>query len=462
MVLVGVSTRWNGGFVLPILVLVLVLVGLAIDAETGVKSVLWAVRRAETDHPSSSPSSSSRGRTRTVGTVSRRMNLRVMTYNVQNWDDGQWAMRVGMVVAEIKAADPDIVALQELRRWNPNHPDAVGKSSQADDLERLLPEYDLSWAEGMRSKRWAEGLAIMTRRGRCAVLAVDHQELAKRHGDVYAKLGRESLGDDSNKRICQRAIVTVTVDPDKGVKASSDDVMEFFVVNAHLSFDRRTQKHNVASMVEKCLHPPRLLQGVGPRNLTVLMGDLNTHEDALTVRHVLTGGKYAYPGAHAASRSSRHDTVAAVASALRLEGLPVLSGESAFVDVWAEVHGARLSDVSATFRADRGAPDARCDYVMVRGGERVRAGKVFLVGGLREGVVATANGSSVKGQEPPRVPSDHKAVVANLEVDIFSGSSEGGERGGGGKGDGDDALDDNGASGKGARRGGRGDGHGEL
>jgi hypothetical protein len=69
--------------------------------------------------------------------------LRVMSYNIQNWDDGQWPSRLPMVVAEIKAADPDIIALQELRRWNDGH-----APSQADDLAALLPEYSITWAEG--------------------------------------------------------------------------------------------------------------------------------------------------------------------------------------------------------------------------------------------------------------------------------------------------------------------------
>ena len=129
-----------------------------------------------------------------------------------------------------------------------------------------------------------------------------------------------------------------------------------------------------------------------------------------------------------------------------------LTGSYAFIDAWAEIHGVgAVSDFSATFRADRGGPNARCDYVMVRDGGQsqssgsesgsesgvaevgkkrltalsssgvvIRPTRVFLVGGLREGVKTAASGvkSSVPGKPPPVVPSDHKAVVADLEVEV--------------------------------------------
>mmetsp|Transcript_14242 Transcript_14242/g.19638 ORF Transcript_14242/g.19638 Transcript_14242/m.19638 type:complete len:309 (-) Transcript_14242:80-1006(-) len=211
--------------------------------------------------------------------------LKVMTYNVQNFDSGgDWNMRKRLILEVIYDASPDIVALQEVR--------TRGGRDQANELSAGLSQYHYVRDTSMGYEDGStEGLAVFSK-----TPILSHN---------VCNLG--SSIEDINERIVQHVVVQLPGNPDVLVD----------VFHTHLSYDRFTQTESMGRLLE-CVEAEE-------RNgrLQVLLGDLNIHPDHQYVSKVLTGLLPAPP--------------------------PFAKSWEPFTDLWAAVHPAASPEEGFTF-----------------------------------------------------------------------------------------------------------------
>ena len=178
---------------------------------------------------------------RMVESASNNDNIRVMTYNVWNFENGaDWNSRRKTEIANlITKSDVDFVALQEIRK-------SKKLGDMMEDLRsELSSDYPYSgYATGETYKGSEEGLAFFSK------LPLVSQE------DFKLTLGS---GSDSNHRVCIRVTV----------RLPNDDNLSLYL--AHFSYDRKQQMSNAKEIKKFALQtsdPPR-----------ILLGDLNIYND---------------------------------------------------------------------------------------------------------------------------------------------------------------------------------------
>lgn len=281
--------------------------------------------------------------------------LRVMTYNVWNFDDGAgWEEeRLPEIAEVIRRAHPALVGLQELRVRGEQH---QGHQLQA-ALQALGLQYHLKYVKAMQYNDAEEGIGVLSR------FPINKIRVRK------LPMGG---GDDDNTRMCMMVEVTV---PRFG------DVQLF---NTHLSFNTNQQVWNAAEVL-------RFADEFQFAGSQFLVGDMNTPP-----REVAPIALFQ----HNQTWLSQHSR----ADWPRIEW-PEFKG-APFVDAWVQQHPADIDSLcdesSCTFSTFE--LKTRCDYVLYRGS--VTGMKTTVVGRMQN------EGDAAK----QIAPSDHMAVVATVHL----------------------------------------------
>ncbi len=184
--------------------------------------------------------------------------MRVMTLNIWNYN-APWPRRRDLIVQTVRAADPDVVAFQEIRsdpRRDERGPEGE-PLNQAQQLAARLPEYPhLIYQPAMyyRNNIW-EGLAILSRR------PID------RSGWI---LLTQDLTDPDDRH--QRIVLYARFDLADG---------PFYLFNTHLSLSRAARQRTLAQVIEY------MTQHSGFR---LLVGDLNEQPDGTPIAQLYKAG----------------------------------------------------------------------------------------------------------------------------------------------------------------------------
>ncbi|KAH3760857.1 hypothetical protein Pelo_7352 [Pelomyxa schiedti] len=186
-------------------------------------------------YSSSSASSSSSFSFSSYGIVVP-INFTVVTYNVQNYNDGpNWSLRKHLIAQIISSSSADVVALQEIRttkQHGNNSGSDVYSENMLSDLMELLPQYCFStYITAMKhSNGLEEGLAVISM---WPIFGVNHTQLTW------------GGGGDLNTRICMS--LTVVLRPGScfnySYNANDSDVC-VAVANTHWSYDKDQQMRN--------------------------------------------------------------------------------------------------------------------------------------------------------------------------------------------------------------------------
>jgi endonuclease/exonuclease/phosphatase family metal-dependent hydrolase len=181
------------------------------------------------------------------------IDLRIMTYNIWNYND-PWPDRRRLIVETIMEADPDIVGLQEIRddrRYN-----SLGHHQARQIAERTGLEYQFQPAMiYSKEPRSAEGVCIMSRH---QILSTAYLELTKNPEDET----------DFHQRIVFNG--TIDMPPSR---------MEFFVTHFSLSEEMR---------VNNALELLYFVNSFNSHMPKFIVGDFNASSDELPVQ-LLTG-----------------------------------------------------------------------------------------------------------------------------------------------------------------------------
>jgi len=168
-----------------------------------------------------------------------RNEIKIMTYNVWNFDSGpNWERRKMDVGDIVKKTDVDFVAWQELRK------DSAGRDMMRDLKELLSPDFKHhGYVTGEKYADSEEGVGFSSR---LRVLSTETKTLS---------LGK---GSDSNHRACIRVVVELP----------NQEHLTLFV--AHFSFDRKQQLGNAKELKTFAL------TSSAPQ---IILGDLNIYND---------------------------------------------------------------------------------------------------------------------------------------------------------------------------------------
>ncbi len=176
--------------------------------------------------------------------------IRVATLNCRNTAD-RWRARAPLLVRQLVALSPDVIGLQELRRF-PSQARTIGRRAGA---EQLLLDQFRSYKTGLYGL-W-EGVAVLSR-----LPVLDRAKL---------KLGGQN-------RVAQRVTV-----------AAGDGVLDFY--NVHLASKGEDVRTAQAQ---------RLLEWMGERSAVpqVLVGDFNARPNAASIQLLATQLRSAYAAVH--------------------------------------------------------------------------------------------------------------------------------------------------------------------
>jgi endonuclease/exonuclease/phosphatase family metal-dependent hydrolase len=236
---------------------------------------------AHSDSRSSSQAHASKEQmisSKNVSDLAPALPLKVMTYNVLNFNDGlQWdAHRVRDVASVIRAQSPDLVGLQELRHVFPSGVDEIGKNA-LDDLRALLPDYPyFHFQPAQINADFEEGLGVLSR---LPLLSTSYHPLSLLPSD-----------QDQNHRIVLQATVDAPAFASRHPSGPLSSALQFFVT--HLSYrpDNDEQSRQIAEVllyVNSSLFWTSVASGFEPDGITprldffrppqVLLGDLNVY-----------------------------------------------------------------------------------------------------------------------------------------------------------------------------------------
>jgi len=292
-----------------------------------------------------------------VETAGSPVSLRIMSYNVWNFDDGpDWEkMRLPAVADVIETAKPMLVGLQELRRRFAEDNDQ-GKQLLAELKARGL-NYFFQYATGMQYESSEEGLGVLS------IYPIRH---------VEARSLSLGTGHDSNQRICLMVEVEV---PQLG---------PLQIYNTHLSYDLNQQVGNAIEVL-------RFADSFNFSGPQVLVGDMNTPPGQVASVAVFSHN-LTWLDAH---KSPKWPSVGS-------RDMPGAGFEDAWLGFFPALQfGGPCNLNSCTFSTFE--PKTRCDYVLVRGTFSVH--HAALMGQRPDGE---------EGAKQP--PSDHLAVTVTLAL----------------------------------------------
>ncbi|MFP4145776.1 MAG: endonuclease/exonuclease/phosphatase family protein [Phycisphaeraceae bacterium] len=265
-----------------------------------------------------------------------RNELGVMSFNLRTpfiLDfHNHWNARKAVAVNTIRQFQPDVLGTQECR------------TSQAEYLQKHLPEYDFIGAGRDDGKQGGEMTAVFYRKNRVTPLDSGHFWLSK----TPHKPGSKSWGS-----WWPRMATWVEFQPKLGGEP-------FYVFNVHLDSQSAQARREGAKLLRK------QILAIAGDNPVVVTGDFNTDAGSRPYRALLEGD----------------------------------GRGPAFVDTFREIHPRRLADegTHGGFGGGRGGP--RIDWILASGDLGVR--------------FAGINYNHDRGN----YPSDHRPVIAVLELDI--------------------------------------------
>ncbi|MGW0705748.1 endonuclease/exonuclease/phosphatase family protein [Streptomyces sp. NPDC002643] len=313
--------------------------------------------------------------------------MRVVTWNLW-WRFGPWQERQKAILAVLRELRPDVVGLQEVWGRDPEGPDARGRGARergAEDGENLAGwlagELGMNWAWGAYGdpERWQRrggdvkagvGVAVLSR---WPLLESEAIHLPGGEEDAEGEGDEQANGEGNGVR---GALYTLLDAPEAPIP--------FFTT--HLSSDtdgsalRCRQVTALAEFIDR--HRHRHGQRSGNRLPPLVTGDFNAFPDSDEVR--LFGG---------------------------YKTTPPVPGHC-FYDAWEYADPAAPSatwDMTNPYVTRAHGPSARIDYIHV--GVPTPYGTKYAVHSVRRAAHAPSN------NHPTGVwPSDHAAVVADLEV----------------------------------------------
>ena len=322
--------------------------------------------------------------------------VRVMTYNVWNFDSGpNWAERKLAIARTVRFSRADVVGFQEVRRAHD------GSRDQLADLKALLPELPhvayVVADPNVGGAEVDEGIALFSR-----------WPLAAQSVETLA-LGE---GGDANHRKCLYGLVTL---PYAGSSVATLDALDadapspprhLAVFLTHWSFDRKQQLTNVQGTLD-FMAKTRTQSTAAARAPQLVMGDFNFYMDYEEPATVFAKGK----GHHIPSYSTaKGDTV-----------LP-------FVDLW-NAPMTRGATVFAPAAAERPLASAKSWTFSNIAALKNRPDRIFLQTGRAldndgvHGPSLTVARAELHGQKEKNglAPSDHLALLAELRVSSCAG-----------------------------------------
>jgi endonuclease/exonuclease/phosphatase family metal-dependent hydrolase len=277
--------------------------------------------------------------------------LRVATINVWN-KSGPWLSRLALIRRELERLQPEVVGLQEVLRFRPDHAPDAPLTVQNDQLTEIADGLGYQLAYSVASD-YGHGLKF-------------GNALLSRH-PIVAEQSFQLPGSESGET---RSLLYTRCETPHGH-------LPVFVTHLNWKFHHGAiRQRQVAFIAQRVAE---LSPIAGPDLPPVLLGDFNAAPDADEIRF--------------------------------LTGLCALEGKTVyFADAWAfagEGPGYTFDRRNA-YAAKAREPSRRIDYIFVRGpdrrfrGEPLRAELAF-------------NAEEVAGAEPVW-PSDHFGVVADLAI----------------------------------------------
>ena len=168
------------------------------------------------------------------GKPNEKYNLRIMSYNIANFDNHKkWDERKLKIAEEIKDINPDIIGLQEIRFETNFESESYNPKNMLLDLAVLLPNYyqfewiPIMYYDNTAEKVLVEGIGILSR----------HRILEKTVKFVSTN------DDDSNKRAVIRTLIEI----------NEKLTIEYF--NTHITYGfagQLDQSYEVMSYIDQC------------------------------------------------------------------------------------------------------------------------------------------------------------------------------------------------------------------
>ncbi len=148
--------------------------------------------------------------------------MRVMSFNIRYATDAdgvnRWSNRTDLVLATIRASEPDIIGFQEML------------AAQADFVQGVLPAYEFVGVGRIDGRREGEMCAVMYRRA--AFVLVDH-------GHTWLSEQPEVIGSRGWDAACERMVTWVKL------QTRTTPARTFYVFNTH--FDHRGARARLES-----------------------------------------------------------------------------------------------------------------------------------------------------------------------------------------------------------------------